>query len=122
MQTVVEDEELKDAVAVGPTQTEEVHGDEVHTHQKLDAGSLLGHEEVAMDGCRGAEDGSAQVEEVALAIDLYIGIEAQKTAEVHEENEVEVGKVVLAAIKPFNAAAHIVEKGLVLLLVTQGIM
>ncbi len=53
---------------------------------------------------------------------IQIRIEPQKPTEVHQEHQMEIGKVALALVQPLNAGADVLEQRLVLLLVAQGVI
>ena len=61
MQAIILDENLQDTITICTTQTEEMHGGIVHTHQQMDATGLLRHQKVTMQRWLFAEAGSTQV-------------------------------------------------------------
>ena len=81
-----------------------MHGGIVHTHHQLELVSLGGEEYVAMEWGRVAEDTLAEIEVVARLVIVEIWIEAEESAEAHEEDEVEVGETVCLAVEPQDAA------------------
>jgi len=75
-----------------------------------------------MEWGRVAEDALAEVEVVARLVVVEVGVEAEKTAEAHEKDEVEVGEAVRLAVEPLDAAGDVVEEGLVALFGAQGVV
>ena len=119
MESIVKDQYLQDAVAVGSVEAEQMHRGIVHAHHQLDVCSLLGHQEVAMRGYLLAKRGGAQVEVASFVIIVQIRIKPQESAEVHQEYQMKVGKLCLTLVQPFNAVANIVKQRLVVLFVPQ---
>ena len=68
------------------------------------------------------ERGGTKVEIAAVSIIVQIGIEPQETAEMHQEDEMEIGEIVLTLVQPFDAVVDIVKQGLVLLFVSQSVV
>ena len=122
MQTVIEQQRVEDAVAIGVRKPEEMHRGEVHTHEQLDAGGILREEEVAVKWRRRTEGGGTEVVVATVGVVVEVRVEAEKTAQAHEKHEVEISIVGIAAVEPLDAAAHIVEEGGVLLLTAQGMV
>ena len=115
MEAVIGDGDFEQTVALVVGKAEKVHRGIVHAHHELQFVGLLRMEEVVVGWGRGAEDTLAQVEVVARLVVVEVGVEAEETAQPHEEHEVEVGEAVCLAVEPLDAAGDIVEEGLVAL-------
>lgn len=122
MEAVIGDGDFEQTVALVVGKAEEVHRRIVHAHHELQFVGLLRMEEVVVGWGRGAEDTLAQVEVVARLVVVEVGVEAEETAQPHEEHEVEVGEAVCLAVEPLDAAGDIVEEGLVALFGAEGVV
>ena len=68
------------------------------------------------------ERGSPHIEVVALLVILDVGEETDEPAHTHHEDQVEVGKRLLAAIQPQDAVLQIGKEGFVLLFTTRAVI
>ena len=128
MQTIVFVEHMEDALPLGSGEAEEVHGGVVHAEERGEGTCLCLPEEMGMGGLTVAV-GACQKVEIESPPHIpkrgeyfQVGIDAEETAEVHEEGEVEVGDGGggLNHIEPLEGGLDVVVEGGVVLLFAQG--
>ena len=122
MQAVVVQNEVGDAVAVMVCHAVDVHRPVTQPHECAYTLGIDGWEYIAVKGGFGCKTAVAQVEEIARTVVLKVGKEADEAREVHGENEMEIGKLLIDAVVPFDAFADKRKERFVLLLATRGIM
>lgn len=120
MELVIGKKSLRTAVALLAGKGETGHVLIAQAQQNGKEGRLIRGQELGMQGHMTAESTLTQVEDIARAIVLCVGHEAEKSREPRHEHHVEVGEAFPRSVQPGDTLGNEMEERLVLLFIPGG--